>query len=107
MISLVTQSDGSARRVPWIVLTLAAAMTGVFLHGYEAMTERQAEADAALAEAVGIFRERPYLILPDELESVLPVEQVQRLRADWEAERADLGIDGGVPAFVRTTEGMR
>lgn len=86
MISLVTQSDGSARRFPFVSLALALAMGFTFWSVRDQTASVQAEADAAIQEAVVYFEKHPYLVIPDRMTRYIPAERVATLReADAEA----------------------
>ena len=79
MISLVTQSDGSARRVPFVSLGLAIAMVLTFSSLREQSASVQAGVDTAIAEAVAYLEEQPSLVIADELRRYIPAERAKAL----------------------------
>jgi len=92
MISLVTQSDGSARRLPIVSIALALAMAGTFLQ-LRPETERQrADADSQMLDVIDYFEEHPYVVLPDGMASHLPAERVEEMRAGYEEEWKEVGL---------------
>ena len=92
MISLVTQSDGSARRLPIVTLALAFGMVATF-SSYEGETKiARSEAQASIAEAVEYFEEYPYVTVPDGMERYLSAERAQELRSAYEAEWSGIGL---------------
>jgi membrane associated rhomboid family serine protease len=99
MISLVTQSDGSSRRVPWITLALAVGLAAGFSSTYDEMSAAQAQADSAMAEAIQYFHDQPYLRVSEEMEPYLTAESAEALHQEWLAGRAEVGIHSSVPDY--------
>jgi len=91
MISLVTQSDGSARRLPVVSLAIAIGMAVLFFGSADEMSRARTEAGFAMADALEYFEEYPYVELPDGMDPYLPAERAEELRAAHAADWQDLG----------------
>lgn len=92
MISLVTQSDGSARRFPFLTLLLAIGIVSTFMNLRDEMVASQVAADEAIAEAVAYFEEHPFVVLPNSMQPYIEAEHARELREIDEAERERLGL---------------
>jgi membrane associated rhomboid family serine protease len=92
MISLVTQSDGSARRLPLVSVAIAAAMAAVFFSYEGEMKHARVEAEGSMAEAVRYFEKYPYIALPDSMQPYLSAERAQQARAEYESQWEHIGV---------------
>jgi len=100
MISLVTQADGTARRIPFVSVGLVLLMGLAFASIQTRTQQARADAAQAMAEAVSYFEENPFVALPDRMEPALAAERARELRAAFDAERRGLGLHLELPASI-------
>jgi membrane associated rhomboid family serine protease len=100
MISLVTQSDGSARRWPIVSIVIAIAMSVLFFGSAGETKHARGEADAAIAEAIDQFEQYPFVSVPDEMEPYMAAEWVQELRTAYEDQWVAIESPG-IPERMR------
>lgn len=105
MISLVTQSDGSARRFPFVTFLLVAAVVATFARMRDDMAAAQTEADAAMAEAVAYFEEHPHVVLPDAMQPFIAADHARALREAEDEERDRLGMSPLPERVVKRIQG--
>ncbi len=85
---LVTQADGSARRLP--ILTYACALALFVV--WSQMQGGSDFADRARADAVDYLHENPYVEVPERYELVIPAAYADALRSEFYAEREAEGL---------------
>ena len=88
MFILVTQADGSARRLTWVTFAIAIGLVAVFMQQKGATSV----ASEGRREAVAYLNENPYLEVEEKYRGVIPLEYAQALNAEFLRERAEWGL---------------
>jgi len=92
MLVLVTQADGSARRLPWLSYSLALVLAAFFVLHHYGGAEGVVETDFIFAEALLYFEEHPVVELDPRLETVLGAESAKELREAYIDDRRSRGM---------------
>ena len=92
MLVLVTQADGSARRLPWISYCLALVLAAFFVVHHFGGSEGVVETDLILAEALAYFEEHPVVEIDPRFERYVGAERAEELRAAYMDDRRARGM---------------
>ncbi|MDP6979736.1 MAG: rhomboid family intramembrane serine protease [Myxococcota bacterium] len=85
---LVTQADGSARRIPFVTIGVAIALFAA----WSQMQGGNEFADRARADAVDYLHESPFVEVDPRYETVIPVAYADALREEFYNERREQGL---------------
>ena len=88
MFFLVTQADGSARRLTWITYAIAVGFVATFL-------QQSDEVDIAndeRREAISFFNENAYLEVDPGYSSIISQDYAQALNEEFTRERREMGL---------------
>ena len=104
LLTLVTQPDGSARRIPFVTLLLLAGSVWLLSQHWEAMTRAQGEAALLHEQAVAYFEKNPFVAVDERFEQKVGTERIETARSEFASSRAKLGMPAVPEAIQARTQ---
>ncbi len=90
MFVLVTQADGSARRLPWISYALVVALAGAFLAGESGQGGGTVEIKRLAA--VDYFEEYPFVQVDPAYAAIIDLDYAEEKQEEYLSSRRKLGL---------------